>query len=193
MEEVTTENIIQLILKLPKGCTPLERAILVNEGTVQTFLSVIFQNPIYVKVICQDEFETYFNRKANLLMKVNQSEVVVYSADSIIYKNKSGKYSGFYTGISEKKMGIGQLLSSLLIQTTRDLCSFDITPDRLIRTYRISDIDKDIDIRITETFIRRLFKNRNISLLKGDLNIPVTKKSNKSERTKELIIKMGIQ
>lgn len=169
MEEVTETNILNLIRSLPDKCRPIERIIITNTGTVQTLLSVLFKNPIRVKVISQTEGVNCYIREVQLLLLVNGKEVVVCTASSIIYLNKQGRYQGFYTGIKEKNMGIGQLLSSLKIPTEREIISYNLTKNIISRTYFIRDIidlkesEHNIVIEITEHFVRKYFVNTKIN------------------------------
>lgn len=161
-EEVTEENIKNLIDKIPKNTTPIEKLILANSGTVQTLLSVLFDVPIKVEVIAQKEFSTYIIRWVQLVAEYSPDvKLSVCLAESVIDKTTS--YRGFVTGIKEKKMNIGQLMSSLKLTTERELLGFHADNSSFSRTYNITSIPDDINVRplnitITEVFQKEAFK-----------------------------------
>ncbi len=167
MEEITHEdNIKRLIEKIPLDATPLEKVILANEGTVQTLMSVVFGVSIKVDVLSQIENEGYFVRWIRLLADYGGGEIITVAlAESIIDKNTS--FSGFLTGIREKNMGIGQLLSVCGIRTERNLLGFYSDNNTFSRTYSIktygSDIKagRELNITITEVFQKEAFKRLN--------------------------------
>ncbi len=162
-EEVTEENIKKLIEKIPLDATPLEKVILANTGTVQTLLSVIFSTPVKVEVIAQKEFSTYIIRWVQLVAEYSpEVKITVCLAESVIDKTTS--YQGFISGIREKRMNIGQLMSSLKLRTERELLGFHADNSSFSRTYNITTIPgEDINVRplnitITEVFQKSTFK-----------------------------------
>ena len=164
MEEETQENSIKkLIEKIPQDTTPLEKVILANEGTVQTLLSVVFGVPIKIEVLSQVESEHYIVRWVRLVADYgNDLSITVCLAESIIDKN--GAFNGFLTGIREKNMGIGQLLSACGIRTQRELLGFYSDKNTFSRNYSISTYGYDIragrgfKIIITEVFQKDAFR-----------------------------------
>lgn len=162
-EEVTEENIKKLIDKLPKNTTAIERLVLANSGTVQTLLSVLFNVPIKVEVIAQKEFSTYIIRWVQLVAEYSpEIKITVCLAESVIDKTTS--YQGFIIGIKERKLNIGQLISSLKITTERELLGFHADDSNFSRTYSITSVlNEDINTRplnitITEVFQKSAFK-----------------------------------
>lgn len=162
-EEVTEENIKKLIEKIPQDSTALERVILANSGTVQTLLSVLFGVPIKVEVISQIEKENYFVRWSKLVADFSpEIKFTVCLAESVISKDII--YKGFITGIRERTIGIGQLISALKIQTERKLLGFYNDSISFSRTYSIesinnNEIDKNqLYIIITEVFPKDVYK-----------------------------------
>ena len=164
MEEETQEDSIKkLIEKIPQDSTPLEKVILANEGTVQTLMSVVFGVPIKIEVLSQTEAETYIVRWVRLVADYGGGEAItVCLAESII--DKKTEFQGFLTGIREKNMGIGQLLSACGIRTQRELLGFYSDKNTFSRNYSISTHGYDIragrgfKIIITEIFQKDAFK-----------------------------------
>lgn len=165
MEEVTEQNIKDLIGKMPKESNAIERLVLCNEGTVQTLLSVLFKVPIKVEVLSQIEESTYIIRWSRLIAEYSDElKIVVCLAESVIDKNTS--YNGFINGIHEKNMGIGQLISAIKLRTNRTLLGFYSDNNSFARTYTIKSVVSDnlgsinerpLKITITETFLKEAF------------------------------------
>lgn len=162
-EETQEDSIKKLIEKIPHDSTPLEKVILANEGTVQTLMSVIFGVPIKVEVLSQTEAENYIVRWIKLVADYGGGETItVCLAESIIDKNNV--FEGFLTGIREKIMGIGQLLSACGIRTQRELLGFYSDKNTFSRNYSISTHGYDIKagrgfkIIITEVFQKEAFR-----------------------------------
>ncbi|MCZ7404265.1 MAG: hypothetical protein O8C67_04950 [Candidatus Methanoperedens sp.] len=161
-EEPTSENLQMLIDKVPYQLNSLERLILCNEGTVQTLLSVLFMVPIRIEVISQKEIGSVIVRWVRLVAEYAPDNVqTVCLAESIIDMNSG--YEGFINGIKEKHFGIGQLISSLKIKTTRSLLGFYSDDSVFSRTYEISADktcawDKCLSIIITEVFPKERYK-----------------------------------
>ncbi len=162
-EETQEDSIKKLIEKIPQDSTPLEKVILANEGTVQTLMSVVFGVPIKVEVLSQTEAENYIVRWVRLVADYgNNLTVTVCLAESIIDKNSV--FNGFLTGIREKSMGIGQLLSACGIRTQRELLGFYSDKNTFSRNYSISTFGYDVKagrgfkIIITEVFQKDAFK-----------------------------------
>ena len=162
-EEVTEENIKKLINSIPKNTTAIEKLILANSGTVQTLLSILFDIPIKAEVIAQKEFSTYIIRWVQLVAEYSpETKFTVCLAESVIDKTTS--YQGFISGIKEKKMNIGQLISSLKIITERELLGFHVDNSNFSRTYIITSVlsedinTRPLNITITEVFQKSVFK-----------------------------------
>lgn len=169
MKEVTEENIKKLLEKIPDNTSSVERLILYNEGTVQTLLSVLFKVPIRVEIMSQIEHDHYIIRWTKLIAYHSlANQVVVCVAESVIDKEKA--YNGFLTGIREKKSGIGQLISSIEVETKRDILGFYSDSSIMSRTYTINSIpyireseeDKTIFVTITEVFPKEVFKTASV-------------------------------
>lgn len=166
MEEATEENIKELLKKIPENLSPLERLILSNEGTVQTFLSVLFKVPIKVVVLSQNDFDGVIIRWSKLVAcYAPDNEVTVCLAESVI----STDINGFKNGIREKHFGIGQLISALGIITRRRLAGFYSDDTVFSRNYLIEDIGmtppgNNIRIMITEVFPKEVFRKAEIKL-----------------------------
>lgn len=158
-EETCFDNIDELLLKLPKGLTTIERVIISNEHTVQTLLSVILNRPVLVDILAQIENDEYIIRWVRLNANVKGNETVCL-AESVIRKNS--RYTGFINGIREKNRGIGQLLAAACIKTRRDILNYYSDDSIFSRTYKIkdisSDVSKELDIVITEIFYKHVFE-----------------------------------
>lgn len=162
-EEPTEENMKELIEKIPKDSTSLEKVILGNSGTVQTLMSVVFGVPIKVEVLSQIEDESFIVRWVRLIADYGGDEIItVCLAESVI--NKNTEFDGFLNGIREKNMGIGQLISSCGIRTERELLGFYSDRNTFSRTYRIKTYGMDLkagrglSIIITEVFQKDSFR-----------------------------------
>lgn len=169
MEEVTEDNIKKLIGMIPDNTSSVERIILFNEGTVQTLLSVLFKVPIRVQVCSQIEQDKYIVRWSKLVAyRSPEDQVTVCLAQSII--DKENIYHGFLTGIREQKLGIGQLIASIEVETKRDVFTCYSDSNLLSRSYTIqsipyireSDKDKSIFVTITEIFPKEVFKKASV-------------------------------
>lgn len=165
IEEVTKENIVNLLSKIPNKTTVIDRILIANQGTVQTLLSVILNDPVDVKVLSQIETDGFIYRWSELS---SRGKTVCF-ANSII-KVKSDNFEivpGILNGIRDKKFGIGQLLSSFNrndISTHRELVNAGITDFFIWRIYNIKGIHIDkygIDITITELFLKNIINNVN--------------------------------
>lgn len=161
-EEVNKDGIHNLLNMIPSDLNGLERAVVCNDGTVQTMLSAIFYAPVKVNVVNQHETDTEIIRAVELVAVHSiDHEFVVCRASSVI--QKKGLTPGFLTGIREHNMGIGQLISSIGINTNRRIISMDSSKNYFERQYEIKEIPvapyiRDIlNITIIETFPRELY------------------------------------
>ena len=161
-EEVNMDGMRNMLDMIPPDINGLERAVVCNDGTVQMMLSAIFYNPVKVIVTNQHETDTEILRSVELVaVQSGGHEYVVCRASSVI--QKMGLLPGFLTGIRECNMGIGQLISSLGINTRRRIISFDSNEKYLGRQYEIKEIPvyvyaRDIlNITISEIFPRELY------------------------------------
>jgi len=177
IEEVTKENIEKLLEMLPKNLTNIERLILTNEGTVQTMLSILFGVPISVEIIDQMDIGSWEGTRGSFASIKNSivrwsklvadcscrtnlgCKVPVCHAQSVITSDNPG----FITGIREKHMGIGQLISAKEIATRRKIKGIYVDDETFSRIYEIEDVcttpgSFHIKCIITETFQRKLFR-----------------------------------
>ena len=165
IEEVTTSNIQRLIDKIPVNSderyrlSPLEKLILCNDGTVQTLLSVLFGVPIKVEVLHQEDNGMYILRQSQLIAEYSPDNIIqVCWAESMI--SKAGNPEGFITGIIERGMGIGQLISAIGINTKRELKAMSCGHELFTRTYKIYNVGEKqppLDVVITEIFSRSVY------------------------------------
>lgn len=159
-EEINEESLKGLIGKIPEGLSPVERLILFNEGTVQTFLSVLFRVPIKVNVISQIDFAHVIIRWSQLIAECPSKDITVCFAESVIRTNASG----FMTGIKEKSLGIGQLIAALRLETNRSVLGCYSDNNVFSRTYRLTEVSSVpvCDIIITEVFLKEQFRKVNV-------------------------------
>lgn len=150
MEEITEKSINKLLLSLPDGLSAIERAILANEGTVQSFLSVLCNTPVKVEVISQRDYPGIIVRWAKLIIEDSKGvQTVVCLAESIITKDENENLT---TMIKGGQKGIGQIIKELGLQTTRRLEGFHNDAETFARTYTIQG---ECNIVITEVFNHR--------------------------------------
>ena len=161
-EEVNMDGMRNMLEMIPPDINGLERAVVCNDGTVQMMLSAIFCAPVKVVVKRQVEHKTVITREVELIaVQSGSHEYVVCEASSVI--EKRGLLPGFLTGILERNMGIGQLISAIGINTNRRIFSMDSSKKYFTRHYEIKEIPdsvyaKDIlNIDITEQFPRELY------------------------------------
>lgn len=162
-EEPTEKNIETLIDKIPHQLSSLERIIICNESTVQTLLSVLFLVPIKVEIISQKELDSVIVRWSKLVAEYSPDNIqTVCLAESII--DKEHDYHGFIDGIREKHFGIGQLISSLKIRTSRNFMGFYCDDIVFSRTYEIvedkidAEDNEPLSVIITEVFPKERYK-----------------------------------
>jgi hypothetical protein len=148
-EEPTEANLMALVDNLPGRCTPLERVLMASFGTNQTQLSVIFKTPIRVEVLSQFERYGVVIRWSVLMAGLR----VVCLAESVMPLSENQE--GFITLIRDKKVGIGQAISRMGLDTRRELLGFYVNDLVVARNYRISG---EAEVVITETFPRATLK-----------------------------------
>ena len=158
MEEKKIGELLGKLDKYEMGT--LERVILANDGTVQSLLSVVFRVPISVEVISQMELFGSIYRWVKLVANYNTIERTVALAMSVV--PIEGNSKDFIEGLKERKLGIGQLLSSLGFVTKRELQGFCSDDSTFARVYRITGnkIKEDVgcDLLITEIFPRESYE-----------------------------------
>ena len=148
MEEVNREKINGLLKSLPNNISAIERMIMANEGTVQTFLSVLCGYPIEVEVISQKQFGGNIIRWSKLILKEETGAPTICLAESIIPISNQARFTSF---IGERELGIGQIIKLLNLNTSRRIKGFHSDSKTIARTYVI---EGDCDIMITESFNR---------------------------------------
>lgn len=168
MEEINEESITEMLKQIPDNLSPVERLIICNEGTVQTLLSVLFKVPVKVVVLsqrelCQIELNKVIIRWSKLVACYEETEITVCLAESVITSNNQG----FITGIREKTLGIGQLISSKALVTRRRLLGFNSDQFSFARNYIIEDIGmtppgSHVNCLITEVFMKEAFTKASV-------------------------------
>ena len=154
MEEVNEDSITKLLVSLPHDLNATERMIMVNEGTVQTFLSVLCNTPVKVEVISQCEMADVIIRWSKLVAVFGGEPVTVCLAESIIPTSDIGIANApdFITMINDREKGIGQIIKEIGFKTiTRHIKGFHSDEKTFARTYTI---DGSISLVITEVFNR---------------------------------------
>lgn len=149
MEEVNGDSINKLLESLPDKLKTVERMIMVNEGTVQTLLSVLCRTQVEVEVISQYEIADVIIRWSKLVAVYEDGrQVVVCLAESIIPTSSS---PDFITMINDREKGIGQIIKAIGLQTSRSIKGFHADDKTFARTY---SIEGDCNMVITEVFNR---------------------------------------
>jgi hypothetical protein len=149
MEEVDEGNITKLLGSLPDDLNAVERMIMVNEGTVQTFLSVLCRTPVKVEVISQCRLEDTIIRWSKLVIEDRGGiQTVVCLAESIIPASNS---PDFISMINDKEKGIGQIIKAIGLKTSRCITGFHTDASTFARTYTIKG---HCNVVITEAFNR---------------------------------------
>lgn len=153
-EESTEANLKQLLESLPRRLTPVERVILCSDGTIQTALSVIFQTPVKVEVLSQIEL---YGRMDVIVRQVRlyaeyapDNQVTACLAESVIPRDNNSQ--GFMTAITEKRMGIGQILKATHVIHERNIIGLYADENVVSRNYTITG--DNLYVLITEVFPR---------------------------------------
>jgi len=151
MIELSEEKIKEIIKELDiKGFNPLERVILLNEGTVLTLLSVLFSVPIKVKVISQKEVNKTISRYVVLEAIYSEDvemKIPVCFAHSLMAIEENRE---ILKEIREKKLGIGQIIASKKLRVERELIATYNNKVFFAREYSIKG--EGINIFITEVY-----------------------------------------
>lgn len=164
MSEINNDNINKLLLSLPDGLTSIERSILANEDTVQTFLSVLCNTPVKVEVISQRDYPGIIVRWAKLITEDSKGvQTVVCLAESIIHKNENEDLTAL---LKDGEQGIGQIITGLELSTSRRIEGYHNDKETFARTYTIKG---ECDIVITEVFNHRTIA---AATSKGGLIVP---------------------
>jgi chorismate-pyruvate lyase len=145
-EELNTDGLLEM-LKAAPTLTPLQRAIVTTDGTVQTMLSVIFNKKVVVKVISQRDIGNCVVRWTQL--EIEESGKVVCLAESVIPRGESNSEI-VMKDIDGRMLGIGQILKRHGVMTKRTIIGIFGDENNFSRTYRIEG--SVTDITITEVF-----------------------------------------
>ncbi len=133
----------------PHNLQPSERILLSTKGTVMTLLAVIHDTPVKVEVISQINYDTVLCRWVRLYTDdLNMTTLAL--AESVI--PLAVNRPDFIGKMSDKELGIGQVLTMLGVATEREILGIHVDPRTIARKYRITG--DMIDILITETFTR---------------------------------------
>lgn len=151
MEEL---NIEEFIKKFENSVfSPLKRALLATDGTVQTFLSVILMKPVKAVLLLQKNFGNFVIRWVRL--ETIDGEVVG-KALSIIIPTSSSKAEVILKELSEGKIGLGQAIKKYGLSSRRMI--HKIYYDRY-EFGRIYSIENEVfSAIITEIFPNNLFE-----------------------------------
>ncbi len=128
-----------------------ERILLSTKGTVQTLLSIIHDTPVHVDVISQLNYDTVLVRWVKLYTDDPDMSTVALAESVIPYEKNRPDFIG---KMSDRELGIGQVLTALGVQTKRNILGIHVDSHTIARSYKI--FGDQIDILITETFPRRL-------------------------------------
>lgn len=140
------------MLEAAPDLTPLQRAIVTTDGTVQTMLSVVFKSEVIAKVIGQRTVGDVIVRWTQLIVK--DTGQVVCLAESVF--SRKGNSSQFIDDIDSRELGIGQILQKYGIITKRIILGVFCDDNNFTRTYRIKG--SVTDIIITEVFPIKVYE-----------------------------------
>jgi chorismate-pyruvate lyase len=137
-----------------------ERILLSTQGTVQTLLGVIFGYPVSVEVISQLNYDTVLVRWVRLYAEDPDPFTIALAQSVIPYDTNRVDFIG---KMSDKELGIGQVLQVLDITTNREILGVHVDERTIARSYKI--IGDEINILITESFPREIFNGRHNSTI----------------------------
>jgi len=150
-EELDIGKLLGMLEAAPE-LTPLQRAIVTTDGTVQTMLSVVFKSEVIAKVIGQLTVGDVIVRWTRLIVK--DTGRVVCLAESVF--SRKDNLSQFIDEIDSRELGIGQILRKHNIMTKRIIIGVFCDDNWFTRTYRIKG--SVTDIYITEVFPTRAYE-----------------------------------
>ena len=165
-ENMTDEKMADKLRSL--NLSPVEKLILVNKGTVQDFLGLLFETKVKVEVLSQHEEFGTIVRWVRLHGEINTIDTTLCLASSVISVTQNTQ--GMITGIRERNWGIGQIIDSTGINTRRTIYEAFADENTFARNYLIRDIEGDpkgvesnrkIHLVITEIFPRTLYQKEN--------------------------------
>ena len=146
MEELDFKSLLETLRGFDRG----ERIILGNFGTVQTLLSLIFGQPVMVKLVEQKEEEGVIVRQAQLMA---EDKVLCYTVSHIPkFRNRADVIHDICRG----QMGLGQVLAYHQLSSWRSLIRVGGDHKLFWRTYNISG--PEVYIQIEEIFVREPFE-----------------------------------
>lgn len=152
MTEELDNNKLLGMLEAAPDLTPLQRAIVTTDGTVQTMLSVVFKSEVIAKVIGQRTVGDVIVRWTQLIVK--ETGRVVCLAESVF--SRKDNFPQFIDDIDSRELGIGQILKKYDIITKRIILGVFCDDNNFTRTYRIKG--SVTDILITEVFPIKAYK-----------------------------------
>ncbi len=145
MEELDFKGLLDQRKDFPRG----EKGILGHIGTVQTLLSLIFNEPILIRMVGQGAKDGNIIRMVDLMA----GDVMVASATSEIPQALNRK--DVLQQVKDGKLGLGQIVVTNCIPNKRILIDVARDKSSFWRTYVISG--PSLCFKIKEMFLREPF------------------------------------
>lgn len=147
MEELDLESLLETLKDFDRG----EQVILGHFGTVQTLLSMVFGQPVMVKLIDQHEEEGDIIRRVYLMAG---DKLLCYAVSHI---PKSRNRDDVIYDIASAQLGLGQIIACHQLPTRRSLTGVGRDREAFWRSYIIEG--PEVYIQISETFPKKPFED----------------------------------
>lgn len=143
-------NLKDLVAKVADGYSLVERILLTTDGTVVSLLSVIFGEPVTVRVVDQARMKDHITR----LVDLETRNLVVARARSTIPLEKNS--AQVLEMVEARDIGLGHIAQALGIKTARTLDAVGRDGNECCwRTYRMEG--EGLFYAITEWFPRGIY------------------------------------
>ena len=167
MEELDIPGALERLK--PYKLSPIERVLAGNTGTVQLLLSLLFDDPVDVVLITQEETEGVIQRVVSLRLRDRGVEACL--ASSVIDTGRNARV--VLQDIRDGKLGLGQIAVKHRVPIQRTITKVEANYWTIVREYSMETDDMytgsgnlpprgtappALHYVITETFHRELFK-----------------------------------
>jgi len=149
MEELDIPDFIETFAE--KNLNIIQRVILSHNGTVQTLLSVILQEPVKVEILMQEKYGDTFLRwvalrtSGKIVGKAFSVLIPITPIGDVVMKD-----------LKEGKLGLGQIIKKHGIATTRKINAIYKDEHDFGRIYTIES--KEFSVIVTEVFSNAVFE-----------------------------------
>ena len=140
----------------PYGLSPIERVLAGHTGTVQLLLSLLFDEPVDVVLIGQNEIKARHEIHREVGLRLRHSDVEVCRAVSIIDLDRNSDL--ILDRIREGQLGLGQIAVTYSMPIRRTINLIEVTKDQITREYTMEGASEPevLHFVITEMFPRGL-------------------------------------